>query len=121
MLLFTSTVTITKLSILSFYLRLGTSKTFRNIVYGCMALVSAWGIVYILVNIFYCVPIAAYWDIRLPQNKCISEGGSLISNAVINMVLDIILILIPIPLVWKVQLPQKQRTGLIAMFALGFL
>lgn len=86
-----------------------------------MALVTAWGIVYVLVNIFYCVPVAAYWNLRLSQEKCIDEGGSLISNAVINMILDIILVLLPIPLVWNVQLPQRQRTGLIAMFALGFL
>ncbi|KAF3314586.1 hypothetical protein TWF173_004670 [Orbilia oligospora] len=121
MLIYCVTVTLTKLSILMFYLRLFPSGFFRKLTYVTIFLVIASGVIYFVMVIFYCVPIRAYWQpFDLPDAKCLSDGYALVSNAAVNIALDSWLWIMPLPVVCKVHLPTRQRLGLIGVFALGF-
>ncbi|KAK6500136.1 hypothetical protein TWF481_010491 [Arthrobotrys musiformis] len=121
MLIYCITVTLTKLSILAFYLRLFPSGFFRTLTYITGFVVIASGVAYTFMVIFYCLPIRAYWQpFDFPDAKCLNDGYALVSNAAVNIALDSWLWIMPLPVVCKVHLPVRQRVGLIGVFALGF-
>jgi hypothetical protein len=51
--------------------------------------------------------------------QCSAATNHLITNAVINITSDIMIILIPMPIFLKSQLPLKRKAVLIGVFALG--
>ncbi|KAF3217197.1 hypothetical protein TWF106_008035 [Orbilia oligospora] len=118
-LLFVLCTTTTKLSILSFYLRLSASPTFRFLVYSGMVFALATGISFLFVIIFQCSPINAYWDLTLPKAKCVNESAANIANAVINSLCDLYVFSLPIKDMLGLRLPLRQRISLVILFSLG--
>ncbi|KAK6506731.1 hypothetical protein TWF481_005190 [Arthrobotrys musiformis] len=118
-LLFVLCTTTTKLSILSFYLRLSASPTFRFLVYSGMAFALATGTSFLFVIIFQCTPINAYWDLTLPEAKCVNESAANIANAVINSLCDLYVFSLPIKDMLSLRLPLRQRISLVVLFSLG--
>lgn len=55
-------VALTKLAILSLYLRLAFQKTFRRLIWACMTLVLIPVLAFEGVTIFQCIPIHKAWD-----------------------------------------------------------
>ncbi|EPS37968.1 hypothetical protein H072_8297 [Dactylellina haptotyla CBS 200.50] len=121
MLIYCLTISLTKLSILFFYLRLVPSGLFRTATYVTIFVVVSTGVAYVFTVIFYCVPIKAYWKpYDWPDAKCSSDGDVLVSNAAVNIALDCWLWIMPVPIVWGLRLPTRQKVGLVGVFALGF-
>jgi hypothetical protein len=93
---------------------------------------------FVIMEILYlgvwCRPFTQYWAVP-PENsmsslmfnwtvltltaQCSAATNHLITNAVINITSDIMIILIPMPIFLKSQLPLKRKVVLIAVFALG--
>lgn len=70
--------------------------------------------------LFACKPIAASWDpLLLPTAVCLNRGGIYIAQAVIGIVTDVLLLALPIPTVLKLQMPNKQKIGLVGIFGVG--
>jgi hypothetical protein len=51
--------------------------------------------------------------------QCSAAKNHLITNAVLNITSDVMIILIPMPLLFQVQLPRKNKAVLIGIFAIG--
>ena len=73
-----------------------------------------------LYSIFTCTPRAKLWFPSLPGH-CINIPYSYITTALINLVLDFIMIVLPIRWIWRLQLPSKTKLGVSAIFATGLL
>jgi hypothetical protein len=121
------TINLTKLSILTLYLRIFTQPWFVRTCWGCFAVVSAYAIASILATVFQCTPINGYWDRHgpsvnpTPQPKphCISTTAFWLSNAIYNISTDIV-ILVTLPfMIWSLRLPRSQKIGLTFVFGLG--
>jgi hypothetical protein len=70
--------------------------------------------------LFACKPIAASWNpLLLATAVCINRGGIYIAQAVIGITTDVLLLALPIPTVLKLQMPNKQKIGLIGIFGVG--
>ncbi|KAF3915618.1 hypothetical protein ABW21_db0208306 [Orbilia brochopaga] len=117
--LFIFCTTTTKISILYFYLRLSVSPNFRLLVYLGAAFVFATGVSFIFVIVFQCMPISGYWDLTLPQSRCVDESAANIANAVLNSVSDLYVFLLPIKSMLGLRLPLRQRIGIVVLFSLG--
>jgi heme/copper-type cytochrome/quinol oxidase subunit 4 len=68
--------------------------------------------------LFACKPIAGSWDPLIPA-VCLNRGGIYLAQAVIGIVTDVLLLLLPVPTVMTLQMPNKQKLGLIGIFAVG--
>lgn len=69
---------------------------------------------------FACKPIAGSWDPKLFGTAvCINRGAIYIAQAVIGIVTDVLLLALPIPTVLKLQMPNKQKIGLVGIFGVG--
>jgi hypothetical protein len=130
------TINLTKLSILTLYLRIFTQPWFVLTCWCCFALVSAYAVASILATVFQCEPINYFWDNHAPsstasrsalaspaspenQPHCINTTAFWLANAIYNIATDIV-ILVTLPfMIWSLHLPRSQKIGLLFVFGLG--
>jgi hypothetical protein len=82
-----------------------------------MAVVIVYTIWTVFASIFACVPARAFWTKE--KAACINQYAMWFTNAAINIATDFVIILLPIPVIRNLNLGQRQRIGLIAIFAVG--
>lgn len=119
-----------KISILLFYRRLSSraiSTTFRWITWITIGFIATYSIVFILVPIFGCNPISAFWDqvdvVKVLQEyryTCFNEGADVLAASIISAVQDLATAVLPTFLYWKLQLPIRQKLALFGIFAIGY-
>ncbi|KXT08850.1 hypothetical protein AC579_1482, partial [Pseudocercospora musae] len=110
-----------KFSLLVFYRRLSMDTWFRWAVYGTMVFVIGYSIALFFGLLFACTPLQMNWDITITDGHCANKGVMYLSTAGLNAATDVILLVMPIPMVSKLQVPARQKIGLLAMFAIGSL
>ncbi|CZR65542.1 uncharacterized protein PAC_15442 [Phialocephala subalpina] len=118
-LLFTISTSLAKISILFFYLRLAVTKTYKRIIYFSIGFIVVWAITFSAVIIFQCQPVSEYWNPT--GTKCYKPEIALFIHGLTNTMTDVYIYILPMKMVWEVQLPKRQRIGLLAIFAAGFL
>jgi len=109
---------LTKDSILLQFLRFFLEPGYRGAAWALVALLSAYAIVVVLVNIFACTPIAFRWDKDISGGKCLHLLAFWLGNASFNILTDIALCLLPIPALRSLHLPRRQKYWLLMVFAL---
>lgn len=90
---------LTKLSVLLFYHRVFQthSKGFRITLWLAVGFVSAWTIAFTFLDIFDCkTPISNLW---LHKDKCVNEQGYNVTQVVLDVLMDLVLLIMPLPLV----------------------
>ncbi|KAF2086038.1 hypothetical protein K490DRAFT_12892, partial [Saccharata proteae CBS 121410] len=107
-----------KLSILTQYLRIFVSHRTRMVTYFMIAFMICYIIQVVLVGIFQCVPVEAFWDKQM-KGQCINSFAWFYATAGLNIFSDVMIILIPIPALGTLQIPKRQRFGLMTLFAFG--
>ncbi|KAL3456630.1 hypothetical protein BJX64DRAFT_38282 [Aspergillus heterothallicus] len=115
-------VAVAKLAILFFYLRIFTTRTFKNVTYGVMALCASWGLAVVFQSAFNCTPASFYWTRfdGVSQGTCLSYTAFKIMPP-INIALDVIVMVLPLPSLLKLNLPLVKKVRVISMFSVGIL
>ncbi|KAI1247427.1 hypothetical protein MGN70_011317 [Eutypa lata] len=114
------TIWLMKACLLIMYGRLTTSLTQHVVV----KIVSAYvAIGFVVMEILYfgvwCRPFSQYWAVPPDNVQCSAATNHLITNAVLNISSDIMIILLPMPVFLKSQLPTRKKVMLCGIFALG--
>ncbi|OJI99279.1 hypothetical protein ASPVEDRAFT_80895 [Aspergillus versicolor CBS 583.65] len=117
--LYKLTICFNKLSLLSLYLRLFPSKTFRTLCYVTIAIIVGGSIGFIFATVFQCIPVYASWHKQTPGMKCIDNAAFRWSWAAYNTASDIWIFLMPLPRLARLQLDRTRKAGLIVIFSLG--
>ncbi|KAI1658128.1 hypothetical protein F4813DRAFT_357434 [Daldinia decipiens] len=102
---------LTKLALLVLYIRLNPSKPFRACVYISGFLIFTFTVVFTILFAGPCNPLS------VGSGVCLNNIA--ISQAVLNIVFDVVIIVLPIPMVHKLQLPLKQKAVIGFLIALG--
>ncbi|KAI2770757.1 hypothetical protein F4815DRAFT_504628 [Daldinia loculata] len=102
---------LTKLALLVLYFRLNPSKPFRACVFVSGFLIFAYTIVFTVLFVGPCNPLS------IGSGVCLNDVA--ISQAVLNIFFDVVIILLPIPMVHKLHLPLKQRAAIGFLIGLG--
>jgi hypothetical protein len=84
-----------------------------------MGFIISYGIWGIFSAIFTCIPIHAFWDFGYAGAKCLDKKFMWFFNASLNLLTDIILVALPMPVLKQLDLPKKQKIGLMCIFGLG--
>ncbi|ORX97794.1 hypothetical protein BCR34DRAFT_607135 [Clohesyomyces aquaticus] len=123
-------VSVVKLSIAFFLLRLSTRTRYSGFLYGCVVFIIVLTLVCAMTLIFQCFPVAAAWDsaLRPPpygtgNAKCYSMTifrNLGLMNSSFNIITDILFATMPLPLVWRLQLNTRTKISLIAILSLGY-
>ncbi|CAG8198056.1 unnamed protein product [Penicillium salamii] len=120
-LIYLSILPLTKISICCFYLRIFPDRTFRNATYVVIALNVGYLIAFVLISIFQCRPLPGAWlrwdgEENFQCNHINAQGWA---AAVINMVLDLIVMILPLRQLYHLNLSLKKKSYVICMFSLG--
>lgn len=118
--LYKLTINMTKVSILCLYLRIFPNKQFRKAALIVMFFVVGYAVSSIVATIFQCSPISKTFHPQTP-GKCLNLTAFWYANAVANILGDCAILALPMPVLYALHLPQRQKFGLMMVFALGFL
>ncbi|KAK0705085.1 hypothetical protein B0H67DRAFT_370576 [Lasiosphaeris hirsuta] len=121
--LYLAILTLTKLSILWFYLRIFPNAMFRFTAYAVMAWVSLSGAIFVFLQIFQCVPIPFIWEGWKKGDfgpySCLDINALGFTSAASSIAQDIVIIIMPLPLLTKLNVSRRSKFGIILMFSLG--
>ncbi|KAF2994163.1 hypothetical protein E8E13_000882 [Curvularia kusanoi] len=119
--LYFATLTLLKLSMIFFYLKVFTTTSAARLLWGTAAFTSVWGLVYVVVAIFQCRPISYFWTQWDGQHsgKCLNIAAITSSNAGISIALDLWSLGIPLWQLWGLNMHYKKKIGVALMFGVG--
>ncbi|KAJ8113025.1 hypothetical protein OPT61_g4751 [Boeremia exigua] len=115
-------ITLLKLTLLFFFLRIFPKRIIRNLLKGTIVFTILYGLAYVIVAIFQCQPISHYWtnwDKEHNDGHCININALAWSNAIISIVLDVWMLVLPLYEVFKLQLSWRKKISVAIMFLVG--
>ena len=117
--LYISSFTFAKLSILCLYQQLFVTKTTRNVTWALMTVVVMTWTAETLSAIFQCKPITYLWDKASSDGYCVNQIALYAYWSIPNRITDAVMIVLPLPTVWNLRAPRAQKVGLTFTFLLG--
>ena len=115
-------ITLAKVSILTLYASVFTTRRFRIAKDSVLVFCLIWCIAMSAVSVAQCVPVQDSWNpLRLTEGRCVLFGLFTLFEELTNVVLNMIVLLLPISVIRKLQLPIRQKWILSLIFLLGSL
>lgn len=116
-------ITTVKLALLFFYLSIFPGTNTRRVLWGTVAVTTAFGLTFILLSIFQCTPIKFYWMQYVEDDKGKCTEINLLGwiHGVVSVAIDVWMIGIPLYEVRKLELHWKKKIGAAIMFLTGTL
>jgi hypothetical protein len=76
-----------------------------------------------LSGFIFCLPVRQFWNLSQDTRKqhCLPEGPVWYTNAGIQIATDLLILALPMPLLWRLQMPRRQKWGIMIVFGLGVL
>lgn len=109
-----------KTSLALFYRTISPQKWWRLCSYGLLFLLAGYNSAIFFAILFGCRPVKRNWDLTVP-GTCIDKPSLYIATAALGIASDLVLLLMPIPMILRLQMPSRQKLGLIIFFAIGSL
>ncbi|KAL5432115.1 hypothetical protein PMIN07_003422 [Paraphaeosphaeria minitans] len=113
-------VGLTKVSVCQTYLRIFPSTTSRYFSYSMTVFVTAYTITCVVLMLTQCHPLVGYWDEDV-EIHCVDMRANMITIGAINTATDFLIYLWPTRYLWRIQVPLKQRLGLVFVFTCGLI
>ncbi|KAH7317763.1 phosphatidylserine decarboxylase [Rhexocercosporidium sp. MPI-PUGE-AT-0058] len=117
-------ISLVKLSVGFFLLRLATGKAHKIFLYCILVFLVAFTLTSAGTILFSCIPIRASWDrMSEPGAKCFSFNTFTnigLFNSIVNILTDVLFASLPIPIVWKLQVNMRTKISLICILSLGY-
>jgi hypothetical protein len=116
-----ASVTMIKMSLICFILRIFPERKFRNICYGLMGLVAAYGVSFTVATALQCWPADYAWQRVDSSHKgtCNNVHLQAWMAAIFNIILDLILLILPLHNLWSLNMGIKKKMMIMIMFSLG--
>lgn len=97
-----------------------TTKPLAITLWSLFALITISGLWMVISSFSFCIPIEAFWNLRLDTGQCLPEVIWYL-NASIQITTDVIIVGFPMPLLRRLKLPKRERGGVMLVFGLGAL
>ncbi|KAF2448226.1 hypothetical protein P171DRAFT_470068, partial [Karstenula rhodostoma CBS 690.94] len=116
-----------KLSILVLYYRIcslqkGLPWFLRGpVVWTMWVAIMAFTLSTLFVEMFSCLPVSAIFDLENPTRRCIAWVPFYLSQAGIDVFINLALLLFPLPFLGILKIDRKQRYALVLVFSIGLL
>lgn len=116
-------VTLLKMSLLFFYLRIFPDKMVKRLLWGTIWFNTGFGLFFVFLTIFQCQPVSFYWTKwdGEHEGKCLGINGIAWANAAVSIALDFWMLAIPLFQLRKLQMHWKKKLGVALMFVVGAL
>ncbi|KAF2748513.1 hypothetical protein M011DRAFT_400906, partial [Sporormia fimetaria CBS 119925] len=120
-LFYLSSIGLTKISILLFYLRIFPERTFRRWTHMTIALCILYMLGFGFAVIGQCTPVNLAWNHWDGEHDghCINLNAEGWAASAVNMVLDLMVMFLPARELARLKMSRRKRLGILAMFLLG--
>ncbi|KAK7417815.1 hypothetical protein QQX98_004289 [Neonectria punicea] len=108
-----------KISLVLFYNKLSPQKWWKWSVYGTFFLIVGYNVAIFFAVIFGCRPLKKHWTAEMTKGSCINRPAIYIATAALGILSDLVLLVLPIPMIVRLQMPPRQKAGLILLFTVG--
>ncbi|KAH7140485.1 hypothetical protein B0J13DRAFT_638239 [Dactylonectria estremocensis] len=113
------TVFAIKAAILLFLARIFSPyKTYVKWIYGFLGVMAVYYVVMLFLKIFICRPIPMFWG-ATTDGKCFNQRALILTDNVISLLSDIVVLLLPCPLTKKLQVGLMAKLKIAAVFGMG--
>ncbi|PWY82020.1 integral membrane protein [Aspergillus heteromorphus CBS 117.55] len=114
-------ISLSKISVLLFLLRIFQSRTFRTLAHALIAINAAIGITFAIVDLLRCTPVHLDWDgwTDLYPGTCIQFNDAVLVHCLVNIFVDVVIVCLPVYEVSKLQLPTMKKVTVAMMFMMG--
>ncbi|OGM49810.1 integral membrane protein [Aspergillus bombycis] len=114
-------ISLAKISVCLFLLRIFQSTAFRYTAYIIIGLNSAIAVTWVLVDGLRCTPVHLAWTgwAKEEQGRCIDFIAATFANSFVNIIVDTIMVAMPVYEVIKLNLSARKKLGVGVMFAMG--
>lgn len=116
-------ISLLKLSLLLFYIRIFPGGDARRLLRGTVAFVSVFGVIFVSMAVFQCTPIDTNWRSwdGVHPGRCLDINALAWSNAAISITLDVWMLAIPLWQLRRLNLDWRRKVGVALMFCVGTL
>ncbi|KFZ07394.1 hypothetical protein V501_06489 [Pseudogymnoascus sp. VKM F-4519 (FW-2642)] len=123
MLLYLTSSSLTKISILVFYLRILVEKKDKLITKITLGAMIIYYVVLLIVLFAQCRPLPYYWEILIAGAKgtCLDEGVHMVTAGVLNLIFDLIIFAIPLRSLFTLKIRTTQKLQVISLFSAGLI
>lgn len=115
--------TLTKMSLLLFFLRIFENPSFRLQIQIVCLIVTSTGIAIFFSLAFQCSPVSGYWTnwslSAAEKAKCIEQYAVLSAGSALSICEYVIILILPISRLWKLQLSTRKKINVCLMFSMG--
>ncbi|KAF2085510.1 putative integral membrane protein [Saccharata proteae CBS 121410] len=120
-LLYINALTLTKISILLFYLRIFPQATFRKWAWSLIGCCVVYSLLSSFLLIFQCIPVSLAWNRWDGEHHghCTNLVPLTWITALLNVFLDVVIIALPFPQLAKLNTSMRKKFRVMVMFALG--
>ncbi|KAF2188516.1 hypothetical protein K469DRAFT_448797, partial [Zopfia rhizophila CBS 207.26] len=112
-------IMLTKLSILTLFLRFIPWGNLRVALYIIMAIVVVYSLVTSFVWMYACQPLEKIWDLTVTGGSCINLLKLQVFSGVMNTTTDAAILTLPVLFARKLQLPKRQKIGVMVVLMTG--
>ncbi|KAM6512932.1 hypothetical protein FSOLCH5_010624 [Fusarium solani] len=107
------------MSLILFYRKLSPQRWWKWSVYFVLFLVAGYNISIFFAIIFGCQPFNKHWDVRVTEGSCVNRPAIYICTAALGIASDLLLLVMPMPMIMRLQMPPRQKAGLVLLFGIG--
>ncbi|EYE94543.1 CFEM domain-containing protein [Aspergillus ruber CBS 135680] len=120
-LVYKALISLAKISVCLFLLRIFQSTAFRYTTYTMIAINTAVAITWILTDSFHCIPVHLAWTgwAMEEQGTCINFIASTFANGFVNIVVDTVMVIMPVYEVSRLNLSVQKKVGVAVMLGMG--
>ncbi|KAL2177725.1 uncharacterized protein P884DRAFT_284881 [Thermothelomyces heterothallicus CBS 202.75] len=119
LLLYTITLSLTKISICLLYLKIFTFEWARRAAWLVLFIVVITSLWAVAITLTYCIPLQATWDPTVVASFCQPQSAWWASTGIV-IATDLMIFILPIPIVAPLSLPRRQKLVVVGVFTIGF-
>ncbi|KAL6399500.1 hypothetical protein AUP68_18048 [Ilyonectria robusta] len=114
-------VTLLKLALLFFYLRIFPARPIRRTLWGTVIFNCLFGTVFVIISVFQCRPVTYFWTKWDGEHTghCMDINSIAWSNSGISIALDVWMLAIPLSQLKALNLDWRKKIGVGIMFCVG--
>lgn len=121
MIIYKAQISLAKISVCLFLLRIFQSTAFRWTTYTIIGLNAAIAVTWMLTDSLRCLPVHLSWTAWQGEEtgQCIDFMTVTFVNAFVNIAVDTAMVLMPVYEISKLNLSARKKAGVSVMFAMG--
>ncbi|KAK4038797.1 hypothetical protein C8A01DRAFT_17137 [Parachaetomium inaequale] len=117
-LIYATSISTIKLSVMFFYLRVFVNRGLRMATKAALIFVSLWSVGNILQVFLICRPFVKTYSLTA-EGVCGDQVASFIAIGAFNIISDVIILTLPLPTVWSLKISTPAKLGLTGVFLVG--